>query len=136
MSSYLNLYLKPKKGEDKKLRLISSSRNSDVYERFHEEGVTFIGYDEGEEKYTKIDTRFLDNILSEVNADIAKWEKRISEYRKHANGNADIINEIIEYDEYLEELKNSKWYFIFLRDIVKEIEDGYTSFEGMYANID
>ena len=105
MSSYLTFYLVPKAEDSKPLDLISYSRNTDVYQYFDEVlHVAYIGIG-NEKQYTELNTSKVDKVLEELRNDISKAQKRMAEYEKHANGNTEIIEEVISQKEYIEDLE-------------------------------
>lgn len=134
MSSYLSIYLQPK-GGGAKLDLCSWSRNCDIYERLREAGVAYYG-NEAEPHYTQLTPAFLDAPIDDVETDKKKAEKRHDKLEKHAAGNADIINEILDWEEHIADLRETLGDLYFLHHIARDIENGCTSFEGLYANID
>ena len=68
---------------------------------------------------------------------ISKVKKRIDEYEKHACGNTQIIQEIINEKDYLEEIEETYHQLVFIKSTVEDLEiDDYFGFEGVYVNID
>lgn len=136
MSSYLTFYLVPKAEDSKPLNLINYSRNTDVYQYFEEVlHVAYIG--NGDEKqYTELDTSKVDRVLEELKNDISKVQKRMAEYEKHANGNAEIIEEVISQKEYIEDLEWALHKIEFIRDIVVEATYSYCDYNKVLCNVD
>ena len=119
MSSYLNFYI-PKGNieEEKPLLLTSFSRSNELYSIFYDNlNIAFTGDEEN--KYTKLDV--MDTSINSVS-------KRITELEKYANGNYDIISEILNLKDYLEELKENRDYVRFIAFIVADTT--------LYCNID
>lgn len=133
MSSYLNIYAKPKNYEEK-LLLTSYSRNCSLYQAFKDEGVTYIGNEEA--KYTKLDSAFLKDTLASVVADRASTERRLNAYKQYLQKDENAINEILSMEEFIEDNKEVEHCIQFLLEIVTDAEMGINSFEGLYANID
>lgn len=142
MSSYLNFYLLPKGSKSdnpKKLLVYSVSRSSDLYQAFVEHNIAYAynSLNDDEEQYTKLTSNKIRNICEDYYGDISKAEVRLNELDKHANGNPDIIQDIIETKEYLKELQETYHILQFIKDIVDGLDiDGYCDFEGLYVNID
>jgi len=136
MSSYLTFYLVPKAEDSKPLDLISYSRNTDVYQYFEEVlHVAYIG--NGDEKqYTELSTSKVDRVLEELRNDISKAQKRMAEYEKHANGNTEIIEEVIGQKEYIEDLEYALHKIEFIRDIVVEATYSYCDYNKVLCNVD
>lgn len=139
MSSYLNFYLIPKKGKDeeeKHIALSSYSRNTEIYQRFSELlNPAFIGT-EGEIKYSYLSKENIEEILRDFDKDIQKAKARLSEYEKHADGNCDCINDIIEMKEYIEDLQYWRAKTSFIDDIIEDIEINNSDIENVCCNID
>jgi hypothetical protein len=128
MSSYLNFYI-PKGNieEEKPLLLTSFSRSNELYSIFYDNlNIAFIGNEEN--KYTKLEYSDLEHILDVMDTSINSVSKRITELEKYANGNYDIISEILSLKDYLEELKENRDYVRFIAFIVADTT--------LYCNID
>lgn len=137
MSSYLNIYLKPKKSEEK-LLLASYGRNNEVYQAINENiHIAYIGNSENDEdNFTKLSAGDLQDVIHDCEETISHCKKRLDAYNKHLQKTVEGVNEILELEEYIDELKETlhtiqDWY-----SIAENIEDDFTDFEGMYANID
>jgi hypothetical protein len=136
MSSYLTFYLVPKAEDSKPLDLISYSRNTNVYQYFDEVlHVAYIGNSD-EKQYTELDTSKVDRVLEELKNDISKAQKRMAEYEKHANGNTEIIEEVISQKEYIEDLEWALHKVEFIRDIVVEATYSYCDYNKVLCNVD
>lgn len=127
MSSYLNFYVTPKTENNTKqhLMLLTYSRNNMIYNYFkHNLDIPWAG---DEEKYLSLDGKCISIVLTNINDDINKVEKRLTEYEKHSS--SEIIENIIEMKEDLEDLKEcrSNIYFIMdllvTNDIIKDFEE-------------
>lgn len=133
MNSYLNIYGILKEDKTKKPQLILSiSRSERLYQDFVEnERIAFIG--NLNETYSDLTTEMMNNIMHEIKSDITSTEKRIVEYEKYASRNESYIHEILEFKEYLEDLKR-RYYFAELINIM--VSDEYTAFEKFVCNTD
>ena len=61
--------------------------------------------------------------------------KRIEEYEKCANGDTEIIETIIEFREYLENLETALYRTEFIKDLVLETKYS-NSLKAIYCNVD
>lgn len=150
MSSYLNIYLLPKADEvnkePKKLLVKSVSRSSDLYQAFQEaniayaysyHGLTDKNDDEPEVQYTKIDYSLISTICADIYDELVKSKNRIEEYEKHAAGNTEIIDEIIQMKEYISEQESLYNELKVMKEFIYDIENyDWYSIEAVYANID
>lgn len=147
MSSYLNLYLLPKKKEGdtvepKPLLLYSWSRNTNIYSTFYEElNPVFIGNGE-EPLYTEVSAQDLNEVVNTLSDDATEYENRIENtfeaYQKIPNLSKDIISEYIEdytsSKEYINELRETCSFMRFLHDLLSDLK--YSDFEKILINID
>ena len=141
MSSYLNIYVQPKKEagqEPNKMCLCSASRSSKLYQAINEAGYfyayTTIGGD-AEEQFYELTSGLISSICQDSNQEIQVTENRLNEYEKHAAGNSEIIQEIISTKEYLEELKETYNQLCFIKQVVYDTESGFNDFEKVFINI-
>lgn len=133
MSSYLSFYLVPKTLPDNKLLLTSYSRSSDIYQRFNDN--LDIAYAGNDNVYTEITPVMIDSVIADLNEDITSTSARLHTYEKHANGSLEVIDEIVQTEKYLEELKTIKHQIQFLHDIVYDATE-YGDFSSVLCNID
>lgn len=139
MSSYLNIYLVPKRKDKEKekkqyLLLTSYSRSSDVYEAFYENiNPIFVG---NEEKYTTLIKEDVQNILNDVSKSINLTKEKLKLYEKYASNNPDYIQSIIDEREVLKDYEHTYGDVAFIMDIVSDTLDDYNSFEEVCCNID
>lgn len=131
MSSYLNIYGVLKE-DDRKICIVSYSRSCPIYQTLYEN--LHIEWAGNEDRYTELTTEKVNAVLSEVKNQISNLEKRINEYEKHANGNMDVINEILNSREYLEELISTREYLYFINDIIDNVNYSDT-LKGIVCNI-
>ena len=134
MSSYLTFYIVPKEENSKPIALISYSRNSEVYQYFNDVlHVAYIGIEETQ--YTELTVSKVDEVISELNQDILKARKRVAEYDKHADGHAELIEDIISQKEWIENLECTLRKVEFIRDIVYESSCEWNSYNKVLCNI-
>lgn len=127
MSSYLNIYAKFKDDSREPLLLMSYTRSSEVYQYFEQEiHPIFMGMDEI--KYTDLTFGNTGLVCDALISEIKKLNRRIEEYEKHAGGNLEIINEIIELKEYREELANALSECSFIKMLTGETQYSYTKY--------
>lgn len=133
MSSYLNIYGILKDDNKKKPQLVLSiSSYEKLYQDFVEnERIAFMG--NLNEAYSDLTIEMMENIMHEIKSDITSTEKRIVEYEKYASKNESYIHEILEFKEYLEDLKR-RYYFAELINIM--VSDEYSAFEKFVCNTD
>ena len=157
MSSYLTFYLVPKKTKKqydyskddgrteieielstgKPLRLMTYSRNSDVYQAYYETlNPAYCGM---EEKYTDVTYEDANRVVREFENDIKRTEDTLAvDYKmlKESGYNSDLWEEIQSTEKYLKEQKESLESLKYVADIVREVYDGYNDFEKVLINID
>lgn len=133
MSSYLNIY-GVLRDTGNKIELISFSRNHSVYQELTENlSIAHVG---NEETYTKLDEFNISDALNSIQSSISNTENRIIEYEKHAGGNIEIINDIIEFKEYVKELKSTAEYLNFIKELINNTTYGWdNTFEKIVCNI-
>lgn len=119
MSSYLNIYIKEK--ENKPILICSYSRSSEIYQGIYE--TVNPAYAGNEEVYTELTCYDIDRIISEIKENISSVEKRISKYKEMNGGSMEIINEIINLEDYSDELKVELGSFNTLLKIVSDAEN-------------
>ena len=134
MSSYLTFYLVPKAEDSKPLDLISYSRNNNVYNYFNENlNPAYIGIKEIQ--YTELNISKIDLVLDDINSDINSINNRLLEYEKHANGNIEIIEEILNQKEYLKEVINAKNIVEFIKSLILESTYSWSNYNKVLCNI-
>lgn len=136
MSSYLTFYIVPKDENSKPVSLISYSRNNQVYQYFNDTiHPAYIGM-EGETQYTELTLEKINEVISELNQDLIKVRKRLEEYEKHASGNMDIIEEILNQKEWMEELQSTLNTINFIKELVVESTYNWSDYNKILCNID
>lgn len=141
MSSYLNIYLVPKKEKCEKqepLLFASYSRNTDVYQYFETINPTFVGIDEIH--YSELTNDKLQEVKNEIKKDLETFERKHKhklQVLKYAisKPSEDYIQELAEEKEFIHELKITYNTIDSLVDILSEINNGYTDFEKVLVNI-
>lgn len=139
MSSYLSIYLVPKRKDKEKekkqyLLLTSYSRNSDIYEVFYENiHPVFVG---NEEKYTTLTKESVQSILSDVSEYIKLSKEKIRLYEKYAGNNSEYIQFIIDERDVLKDYEQTYGDVSFIMNIIRDTSDDYNNFEEVCCNID
>lgn len=138
MSSYLNIYLVPKrkdKSTEKQYLLLQSySRNSDVYEAFYENvNPTFAGNERG---YTILTKENIQSVVDDLEDSITSTKERLNLYEKYAKDNADYIGEILDARSALKDYEDTYGTVAFIQEMVWDVEAGYNGFEEVCCNID
>lgn len=142
MSSYLSIYIVPKKKSDKEEKrhiLISSySRNTEIYQRFSENiNPVFIGMEssKGEIPYTTIGKEGISAIMRDFDSDINSAKSHLIEYEKYALNNPKYIQEIISTKDYISDLQYWRDKTSFIEDMVNDV--GFNdAIEEVCCNID
>lgn len=133
MSSYLNIY-GVLKDSDKKINLAGFSRSNQFYQELNDHiNIAWAG---DEDVFTELTSTLVHTVISDINQQISDLDKRILEYEKHANGNIDIINDILSFKEYREELVFTRTYLKFLNELIDNTTYGFkNAFEKIVCNI-
>lgn len=139
MSSYLNIYLVPKrknkdKGEKQYLLFTSYSRSTDIYEVFNEYvNPIFIG--NVENHYTTLNKDDVALMIDGVLTDMRTSQERLEVYEQYAPKNEEYIQEILTLREVIRDYKSTHDFLIFLKNLVENTIDGYNDFEEICCNI-
>lgn len=134
MSSYLNFYIVPKEENSKPISLISYSRNNEVYRYFNENlNPAYIGIEETQ--YTELNISKIDLVLNDISSDINSINNRLLEYEKHANGNIEVIEEILNQKEYLKDIINAKNIIEFIKSLILESAYSWADYNKVLCNI-
>lgn len=133
MSSYLNIYLVPKREDDKEekkyLLLTSYSRNSDIYKFFQENiNPRYTGH-------TSLSPGNIQIVIDDLESEIKSSKERLELYDKYARDNPDYIQEILNVREILGDYNETLNTVKTIKDIVENIEEGYSDFEEICCNI-
>ena len=132
MSSYLNIYIVPKKDRTP-IEIVSYSSADDIYAAISE--VINIPWSGEELQYVDLSIENINEIIDDIKQDINKVDKRIIEYEKHANGNADLIEDILSQKEYREGLDDVLKRILFLSDIIYDAKAGFSDVEKVICSI-
>ena len=132
MSSYLNIYIVPKKDKTP-IEIVSYSRADDIYAAIAD--VINIPWSSEELQYADLSLENINQVIDNIKQDINKVDKRIIEYEKHANGNADLIEDILSQKEYREGLDDILKRLCFLLDIIYNAKEGFSDVEKVLCSI-
>lgn len=145
MSSYLNIYLVPRKEhipEQKPLFLMQWSRSSEVYQAIRDAAnPTFISTGD-KTNYSDLTKDDLDEAIENIQNSIKSCKKRIQSRVEALNkiNNPpketldEFIQENIDTSDYITELEETKSDLYALRNIIADIQ--YSDFEKVVCNID
>lgn len=145
MSSYLNIYLVPRKEhmpEQKPLFLMQWSRSSEVYQAIRDAAnPMFIGTGD-KTNYSDLTKDDLDEAIESIQHNISSCKKRIQARVEALNkiNNPpketldEFIQENIDTSDYITELEETRSDLYALRNIIADIQ--YSDFEKVVCNID
>ena len=85
-------------------------------------------------KYTEITINDIELVLSNIKEYIDKGKARLHEYEKHADGNLECIEEIIQMKEYVADLYKTYYKILTFQDILSNINIS-SDIEHIYCNI-
>lgn len=135
MSSYLTFYARSKDEGSKPISLVSYSRNNEIYQQFNDTiHPVYIGNSD-ECQYTKLTVEQVDSVIKEIESELRKARFRLKEYDKHASGNMDMVECIIEQKEYIEDLEYTLHRTMFIRELVSDSSYSWSKHE-ILCNID
>lgn len=135
MSSYLTFYAKSKDEGSKPIPLVSYSRNNEIYQQFNDIiHPVYIG-NSNECQYTTLTVEQIDSVIKEIESELRKVKFRLEEYTKHASGNMDMVEYIIEQKEYIEDLEYTLYRTMFIRELVSDSLYSWSNHE-ILCNID
>ena len=136
MSSYLTFYIVPKEEGSKPISLMSYSRNNEIYQYFNDSlSISYTG--NGDEiNYTDFTVSHVDKVIDDLKCDIDKSKTRLQEYEKHASGNLEIIEEILNQKDYLNDLEGTLYQIYCIRNIVEESTYNWNDYNKVLCNID
>lgn len=138
MSSYLSIYIVPKRKTDKEEKkhiiVAAFSRNSEIYQYFNEN--IHPAYNGNKEHpYTTLTKDNIQDIITDLSRDISSSKDRLMEYEKYAKDNPDYIQGIIELKQYISNLQYTQGEVCFIEEMVDSI-DFYEEIEEVCCNID
>lgn len=129
MSSYLTFYAHSKDEGSKPIPLVSYSRNNEIYQQFNDTiHPAYIGNSD-ECQYTKLTVAQVDSVIKEIESELRKAKLRLEEYNKHASGNMDMVEYIIEQKEYIEDLECTLHRTMFIRELVSDASYSWSKHE-------
>ena len=143
MSSYLNIYLVPKKRNEEDipepLLFMSYSRNSGVYQACWE-SIAYIGNGDSYQ-YTELTSELMSSIIEDEKKDLDTANKRYTDriaIAKEVSPTKEFLEELMEDSlatkEYIEELENTIKELENIASWVNNIQ--YSEFEKVLANVD
>lgn len=133
MSSYLSVYLHDKKSGENKY-LTCYSRNSSIYQALSENiDIAFCGEDD--EKFTTVNYGDIDGVIDNLKEDREKAQRRLTETERYAKDNADLIDDIISYKEYIADINSSIDQLSVFSHIIYDICEGGGDFDAVLMNI-
>lgn len=146
MSSYLTIYLQPRKddesGRKEPMALMAYSRNSDVYETMREElDIAYAGSETC--PYTELTTDKMELVVSSQKRTIDSIKRRVGsmreslKYLSQKNCIDEKLEEIEELERYIEELEGQLEDLRFIATLVSTIktESCWASFDKALVNI-
>lgn len=138
MSSYLSIYIVPKRKSDKEekkhILIAAFSRNSEIYQYFNEN--IHPAYNGNKEHpYTTITKESIEDVITDLSRDISSSKNVLVEYEKYAKDNPNFIQDIIELKQHVSDLQYTQGEVCFIEEIVDSI-DFYEEIEEVCCNID
>ena len=128
MSSYLTIYGIKK---EEKFSILSFSRSHSLYQELSDN--LSIPWDT---EYELTEDR-INYVIKELGEQLESLNTKITEYKLNANGNLDVINEIISLKEYRGELEYVKAYLYIILGMVNEAEyGGKDKFDKIVCKVD
>lgn len=134
MSSYLTLYGLPKEG--KPISFYCVSRNHPVYQAIYESlNPAFYGMGD-EPNYSELTYAGVREVINDLHDELKQCDDHIEVLKDNANGNLEVINEILNYKQLHDELVNTISQMDFLSVIVEDCEHEYSGFTKILMNVD
>lgn len=156
MSSYLNFYLVPKKTKKKysydenghketeieiskgvPLFLMGFSRNSEVYQAYHE--TLNPAYAGMEERYTELTDSDAKLVVDDFRASVKSTEERLAiDYKmlKEGGYSSELWEDIHSMEKYLEEQKEALNDLEYISILIEKTTKDYSDFEKVLINVD
>lgn len=143
MSSYLNIVIPTISIEDNKennnidlsnsIPIVCVSASHSLYQAFRDN----LNMPFGREKALPLTNSDLYIIYNDIKEEIDNTNKRLVELEKYANGNLDIIQEILSSKEYVKEQTEVFYYIKYLMDTLSTMcEEWRTKRYGFYYYVD
>jgi hypothetical protein len=138
MSSYLSIYIVPKRKSDKEEKkhiiVAAFSSSSEVYQYFSDNiNPAYIG--NKEHPYTTITKENIGEVITDISRDLNSSKNMLIEYEKYAKDNSTFIHNIIELKQHISNLQYTQGKITFIEDMVDNI-DFYNDIEEVCCNID
>lgn len=140
MSSYLNLYLVPKKKDSddkdqKPLLLVSFSRNNDMYQAIVDS--VNVAYGGNEEKYTELTVDLIYECQEDLELNMKKLQRKIDTYEKNMGSSptTESIEQLNDYKEIYDDMRTQSDNLGFLEVIISDCTLTYSDFEKVLCNI-
>lgn len=134
MSSYLTLYGLPKEG--KPISFYCVSRNHPIYQAINGTlNPAFYGMGD-EPNYSELTSTGVQEVINDLQDELKNYEDRMNILKENANGNLEVINEIISYKQLCDETICTIHQMDFLSVIVEDCERGYSGFTKILMNVD
>lgn len=122
MSSYLTFYITRKDTDDAPLKIMSVSRNSELYQSLN-------GYIYNNQA-SELTTNIVDFAISDVRTDINKLKNKIDEYCNHLpdklSDRIEMLDSVLALKEYIGDLEKTLHNLMFINDIVLNSEANNT----------
>lgn len=137
MSSYLTLYGIPKGGGNP-ISFYCVSRNHPVYQAIEDTLNPVFYYDkEGKTNYSELTSQGIREVINDLQNELKNCEARLEVLKENANGNIELINEILDYKQLREELTCTINQMDFLGVIVEDCKRDYNNgFTKILMNVD
>jgi len=74
--------------------------------------------------------------MADLEQEMLKMEKRLTLLKETNAHGKECVDEILSWEECLDEKKTLRSQLSFLHDIATDCDAGFLSFNGIYANID
>lgn len=137
MSSYLSIYIVPKRKSDKEEKkhiiVAAFSHNSEIYQYFSENiNPVYIG--NKEHPYTTITKDKIENVIKDLSKDVSSSKNVLIEYEKYAKDNPNFIQDIIELKQHISDLQYTQGEVCFIEEMIDGI-DFYEEIEEVCCNI-
>ena len=137
MSSYLTLYGVPKEGGNP-ISFYCVSRNHPIYQAINDtlNPVFYYGKD-GKTNYSELTSQDVQEVINDLQNELKNCDARLEVLKENANGNLEVINEILDYKQLRDELACTINQMDFISIIVEDCKRDYTNgFTKILMNVD
>ena len=122
MSSYLNIVIPIKDKEvENSIGIVSVTASHPLYRAFSDN----LNAPYGRENAAELEMSDILTVYDDINKEIEDVKKRLNEMEKHANGNMDIINEILSWKDYLKEKEEVYYYVKYLMSTLSTMREDW-----------